>query len=249
MYLECTGYSEIYSYEKYGIKDFTFESSETEVTFTEADINFNPEERVMEIYSPGMGEMKHFYSEAYLYLDNIYNEIKLDADYYANYSIFTVPVLPNLKYDIKIKDVLRGNDWEQSTKWIHLQPGENATIIHDPSPEIVTPVNNATGITDTSLFIISDNYEQGIYQYSFWIMQDSTFSSFAYDIYTDKKSFRPRELIGDKFKLPPMQQFRWRVYKISNFNSMDEFVSTPYVLDSRYTSLANSKEFKFTTAP
>jgi len=52
LYLEGSGNSyEIYNYEKFGIKDFTFQPYETHVTFTTEDIRYNPEEREMTIYS------------------------------------------------------------------------------------------------------------------------------------------------------------------------------------------------------
>jgi hypothetical protein len=249
IYLEGNGGSyQIFSYKKFGIKDVILETGEEEVTFTQEDINFDPEEREMTIYSPGNGQLQNNYTKALIYIDNVYNEIELDVDW-GPYSYFTVPVLPKLNYDIKIEDQLSGSDWERSTKWIHLQPGEDATIQHDQCPAIISPVNNAAGITDTTVFSVSDNTGPGIYQYSFWLMQDSTFSSFQYDIYTDKKNFSFRDLTKREFKVPPNVKFRWKVYKIPNFNSIDELVSYPYVIDGRYTSLANSKEFKFTTAP
>jgi hypothetical protein len=250
LYLECEGDPwEINSYKKYGIKDVTlYTQANNEITFSQNEVSFDPEEKYSEIISTGQSsEMYHDYTGSYLYIKNIHNEIRLENNILGNYSYFTLPVLPDLDYSIKIEDAAIGQEGQHSSKWIYIQPGENATIMHEQWPAIISPVNNAADITDTTTFMISDNLGPGIYQYSF--RQDSTHQSIYFDIYTEKKSFKLKDIISKGIIIPPNIRFRWWVNKVPNFNSMDEFVSTPFVLDDKYTSLQNSKMFKFTTAP
>jgi hypothetical protein len=196
IYLECEEYyPSIYSYKRYGIKNVVLNpNNHNVITFSPEEINIDPEESYTGITSVSQIGMHNDYTQSYLFFDNNNNELRLEWDH-GNYSQFTVPVLPKLNYDIKIKDVSIGEQDERSEKWIHLQPGENATIIHDPCPTIITPVNNATNITDTTMFFVEDNTGPGIYGFDFLFEIDSS-HAFRNFIYTDKKHFMPNELTG-----------------------------------------------------
>lgn len=242
IYLEMTvdNYHNL-SCEKFGIKDTIINlTKETEFTFTENEITYNPAEYIMDIKISVPEGLYTNYRNLYLNFGN-----NKDADVYLDnaYTNCMIPVIENLDYKIKIEDRAIGEEGILSQKWVYVNPGENAEINHNKPPEPELPINEAVNVTDSTTFKIRDDSEPGIYEIIFWNSSEPQICFF-----TNRKEFRLEELQAGFWFLRRNTLYYWKVIKLAGYNSIDEFISQPFINDNRCNSLMYSNIFHFTTS-
>lgn len=129
-------------------------------------------------------------------------------------------------------------------KWIYLDSQGNAEISFDRPFSLMLPHNQQTNVTDSTIFEISDDGKPGVYAY--WI---SNILGGYNAVITDKKIINFGDFQGTGVTYKHNTQYSWYVTKYGEYNSIDDFVSSNYVYDSRFNSESTSDTCTFTTAP
>ena len=236
---------DILDFEKFAIKDVElFYQIENEFNFTNEEISFDPDEINLGVNVFVPNGMYAYDPEIYLsFYNNKNSDIQLTR---WDYEVKSIPLLPlSIDYKIKIQNGAYGLNYEKSLRWIYINPGENAAIIHNIPPRPLLPLNFSVNISDTSFFKIDDNSETGIYEYFF---NDINSNSKIY-LYTDKKIFRMIDIPSNFRLLENNRAYKWNVRKLTGYNSVDEFLSKPFIMNDKNGSLENSQYYIFTTAP
>jgi hypothetical protein len=241
LYFEVTRNNGIISYDCYGIKNITIsQNGYNKVNFTADDISYNPPETDISISAVLPNGMNPYDRRVYLSFNSNKNaELYLGA---AGQK-FKIPFFPSINYKIKVVNYCNGIG--NSEKWVYLNPGENAVIVHNTPPQIVYPQDGEANVDNNTAFVISDNSEPGIYEYFFYSLK----IKYPFYFYTNKKKFKFSELTSEFFSLVPDDTCQWRVKKYAGFQNMDEFVSVPIIMNSKNVSIELSDHKRFFTAP
>ena len=246
IYLELSrsGYM-VSSFDKFGIKDISLNvNSNNEVYFSAEDISYRPDKASLNYNISAAGNSN---PTMYNYISfpgmNHNSEILIEAANNSRQGVFSVPVLKEINYRMRI---LCESGW-QNEKWSYGNAGDNVAINIDDRITILSPANNQSGITDTSTFSISDNGEKGVYFYYYRI--SSYLNNYSTTLVTDKKSFSLKEAASPDFIFGPNSYFVWYAAKISKYNSIDDFASVKYLDDINYNAESATSYCVFKTAP
>ncbi len=256
IYLESTieENGNIISYDKFGFKTVTLYprySNNPIINFSEEDIIVNPQEEIV-LYSV-IAQNHQFIKYTNLYLSfpgtcRTSDSYMSGTELSAPGGMFVVPVLEGINYQIMISSVysienLVSEQHAEGEKWVYVNPGENAEIVFEASLSLIEPEDNQSNINDESIFRISDEDPNGIYVYYF------RGSTGHLSVYTDKKSLKFNELKSRNFSFSPNSNYYWGVRKYSGYNSIDEFASLKFTIDTSYSSIPVSIVNSFKTAP
>jgi hypothetical protein len=246
-------YPEVSEYFNFGIKDVTLHPGLNDtVVFSQNDIAFNPEETTTEINVTYPQHYSNYYMVVYL----SFPEYNKNSDimigyYYPDYLITqVVPSALNIPFNIKIES----NCWNfegymsyryKNVEIEHVHPGQNCNIQHQKTT-LLSPQNNEEGINSTSILKAEDNGDKGVYVFFIGFKGDS--SGRGLYTFTDKNELKlDNKLIN--FILAPNTWYAWSAGKYSTFNSIDDFVSEPFVISEKYHSFKRSDIRFFKTAP
>jgi hypothetical protein len=262
IFLEGKGYRDSYSdlfyfntFDYYGEKDVELLSQENQnnFTFTQNEINHDPTESSVEIsasYPPFANDKR-----LKIYLDFVgyhHNSKMLIADLIEPQTAYTlkVPLISDLECNINavssFGDPFYWGVLSNPFESIYLEPGTSININHKMTEQI-SPVNGKTGITGNDNLTVREEGEKGIYVY--YISTTSSEPTAKCRIVTDKNSLRIGEINYKEFKFLPSKTYKWHVLKLNTFNSIDEFLSKPYIFEKNYHSVSCSETWYFETAP
>lgn len=239
-------------FDKYGEKDVILNNGNNqEIYFTEDDIKFNPPEDFIyfQINIPGEYSFDN-YHEACISFDN-YNP---SSDFMIIHSfssstggLFTVPGGLLSSYKVKILDrfYVSGHSFASQEKWTYCYPGSSIVLDNSAQPHLYQPLNGST-VFDSSVFCFGSQL-QGIYYMNFMRIKNDEENKQTY--ITRKENMTFDQLKNNGFVFNPNTEYYWWVEQPSGFNSVDEFLSAPYVLNPHYTSKICSEVRIFKTAP
>jgi hypothetical protein len=242
----------IYSFDKFGFKDVAFHSGLNEkIIFSPEDIAFNPEEsRVrVNITYPGT-----YYTDLIFTLSfpgyNKHSDIIIGKyrSWSSNMSQI-VPVSLNIPFNIKVESTyyipVPPYYLLNPLKAIYVHPDESNNILHKKI-NLESPQNHEEGITGNSLLKAEETEERGIYVF---VIAKGSITHPKVNIITDKSSIMLKDINPSNFVFSPNTVYAWIVGKLSSFNSIDQFVSEPYVFQENFNTIEFSDVWYFKTAP
>jgi hypothetical protein len=237
------------SYDKFGIKDITiFNGQNDTITFSKAEVSYDPPEQIIQVNVSYPSYYQLRPPEIHLSCPTKYKSSDLNLFYDGMGSIL-VPILPQgefktklfIEYEIYFPTVhnLRG----QECRYANL--GEPIFLDHNKTVNLISPLNGYTLASDTTTFEITDMEEPAIYEFNIYNYSNYHFIS----LYTKRKKLNFSDFRTTFFEVSPNTEYRWVVRKFPLFNTVDEFVSKPFMIDNRYSyiELSNGNDFK--TAP
>lgn len=244
--------NEEYTYDNYGEKPITLLTGTNDtIVFTRSDIQFDPPESAVrfDIILPDSLEYPYFYTRAFIHFPGCSSssDIEIYYDSYNKDDYFIVPGSLVSNFNIKIYNDIRTNSWWRElwgfgdqVKFVYAQPGTSATIDNSEKISLISPEYNKLDVNENTLFSFTDNKSApGVY-----IIEINGMC-----IVTDRTNFRFSELNSRQIKMYHNWGCGWSVIKLSNFNSIDEFVSKPFIDNENFTSIALSPNWYFKTAP
>jgi hypothetical protein len=258
IFIQCQSISQfpynIYSYDNFGYKDITFHTGLNDsILFSPEDISFNPGESSVSL-NITYPETYPLHPALIFTLSfpgyNKYSDIII-GKYYSGTNQVTqiVPASLNIPYTIKAECVSRINVSSYSlpypSKVIEVHPDEfNALLLKKIN--LLSPQNHEEEISSNSLLKAEETGEKGIYVFS--IAKDSI-NHTKVNIITDNSSIILKDITSSYFAFSPNTVYAWRVGKLSSFNSINQFVSEPYVFQENFNSIEFSDVWYFKTAP
>jgi len=253
MYLQALNESANITYEHFGLKDVILNSGNNEILFDSSDIATQPDFVTSNIQVTTPSNTVDATTSASLCFPGmgIHSEIEFSNGFKSNAGSFELPVLKDISYNVKICCTYLIGLREYSLtdyygrQWKYINPGENVTIVCDPPPVILTPLDGQSNVSDTMTFSISDGDQKGIYVY---ILSTTNFWN-GIMLVTDRKSVNLADFQTVFFSLPRNANIYFNVEKFPGYNSIDDYVSTIVPEDYRYFSVPASSCVKFTTAP
>ncbi len=258
IFMQCyaieASFFDVWEYFNFGMKDVTlYTGTNDTVEFSQHDIEFNPEESAVNVNVTFPEPYARSYLFFYLSFKGYSKNSDITVGYYSNQNRShsqTVPSILNIPFNIKVESDCWNFEhyWSydfRNREFINLQPGQNGSIRHEKL-NLLSPQNNEEGINSNSKLKAEDTGDKGIYLFSIGLKSD-TLEPGIY-IFTDKNEIE----LSDKlnyFSLIPNTWYTWSAGKYSTFNSLDEFLSEPFVLRENFNSFQLSNKRHFKTAP
>lgn len=250
--LECDNYywnQTITSIDNYAEKSCTLRwNSKDTLVFESEDFNFNPVESNVVVKIDNYPNIYDSYTDIYIDFIDYYYESKLKLNTFntwqnSTYDFMVPESLPiNFKIRAENRSSIQDSMYISLSKWIYLNPSEYCEIVYNSSFGLSYPANNQTNIDRNKKLIIHDEESNGIYK--FIILRDQEFK-----IFTDSKEITLPHLNDLGFTLLPNTEYEWYVEKYTNFQSIDDFVSSPYNERRENGSIIQSERRKFKTSP
>lgn len=232
----------ITSFDKYGEKNISVNTGSTlDFNFNEEDIKYNPEESNVTCNIIYPERVLGSNTKILLSFDgfNLSSDLLLYIDdwetLYRSYNIQVPSSLPT-RFRIKLYNSCAFvNDWQE--RWVYGAPGSSMSLDNSFQPILFSPANRSS-VTDTTIFTYGADQKEGIY-----------YLNINGQIFVTKNNQTTlKELKVNGFTFPNKKRCSWWVTFFSGFNSIDEFVSQPYLLNPKYTSRSVS-EHRLFTAP
>jgi hypothetical protein len=235
----CAGYSypgpegdditEIYSFDSLAIRDITLHPGINDtITFSHQEISTNLHQSDVN-YSVQSNYQQH--TEACLSFPGYFSGSDiLIFDHYWNRSFPVITDLP-IPFEIKIRSVF-GNSSVSLRPQVITKGGIGTKfLLQHKEIELLAPRNGITGVNDTTVFRFSDDIENGIYA----IEIDGRYLTF-----TDRTEITFAELKNRAFVPERSSRYYWRVYKISDFRDINDFLSEPFNFSSKFSRISVS---------
>lgn len=243
-------YATVWSYEKFGVKDITLNSGITnpEVTFTNEDVEFNPNELhpTFNIHlSNGFTHLNSYVSLVFPGME--YNSILEIPSYYYNETsgYLTIPELPGIDYKIKFTNYASfSSNYFTSKKWEIVDPGENIDMIHNKTISLQQPLHNEKNVNDNTVFSIHDDLPGGIYVFRILVATITDFQEIS--IVTDRNSIYFKDFKTWNYQFKPNIEYEWGVFKYPGYKNIDDFASSKYTEDTLQRIIPASEMFTFT---
>jgi hypothetical protein len=239
----------ILSYDNFGTKDITLNAGHNEpAKFIQGDIETDPAESQVTV---NLSYPVQTYGYTYFYLHfhgyNKNSNIIVGVHNFIDNITQIVPTALNSPFDIEVKstfvDVIHIIPYcFDRTKMIHLPPGSSGNITHKKLT-ILTPQNNQTGVSGNTKFIVNEDGSKGIYVFCIG------YHFPAVIVTTEKNFITLSDFVSREFHFIPYTEYTWCAGKLSNFNSIDEFLSEPFMLQENFNSIEFSDMKYFTTSP
>lgn len=241
----------IISYENFGISaPFEISAGQAKTyNFTLEELSFNPEEGNVNVrFSPPAN-----YISSNQYLTFTFSKKRT-----RNYSIpiqfesfieneFTMKIPANLpvEYTTIIGNYVYDNSnsvRNNIESFVIPSNTSSVTLINKIPPLLLTPADNATGVTSTTQFTYSQESGNGVYV----IRLQNMSTVKVYTLITESTSFTLSDFAELNLGNISSTQFSWNIEKIGNANSVNEYL-TIYT-NSQNTFRANSESRRFTSA-
>lgn len=201
--------------------------------FTEADINYNPMESAISVYviPHNSGDTRN---SAALHFPEMNPNSEIS---FGNFSPFggnlAVPSELPLPFDIKVTSEVRIGYFSSQVKHIFLTPGGSSTLNNSELLPVLSPEEG--DVTDATVFAYGNG--PGLYGLAF--------RGGGIDIakfYTSKTSISLGDLKSIGFPFKVHNEYSWTVSKYTEFQSVDDFVSSPYIYRTDSSSVLCSEE-------
>jgi len=253
---ECTTTSlphHIISIDNYAEKSYTvgLNSNDT-LVFEREDFNFNPSESNVVVRIENNPNIYDSYTNIYIDFSDYYHDSKFYLNSYDTKQNLTYDFMvpESLPINFEIRTENRSSQIQDSlyisiNKWIYLNPTEYGEINYNSSFGLLHPENNQMNVGRITKFIIHDEEPGGIY--NFIIKAVNTYEDF--EIFTDSKEIILPHLDNLGFTFIPDTEYEWYVEKYTNFENIDDFVSSPYNERIENGSIIESERRKFKTSP
>jgi hypothetical protein len=236
------------SFDKFGMKDVTLANGYNDpIIFTNADISYNPAEYLMPV---NINLPSGFRSESNILLSAPSKHKSSDLPLHHLWGALNanklIPILPGNDFKIKLYTEYRTSQIfdSEGNEFIHVNPGEPANFTHNKTINLLAPSNQGQNVVDSTSFVITDSDGPAVYEYTLCVEPERYLT-----FYTTEKSIRFSDFRTSFFSPYKNKQYYWQVRKFPKFNSTDEFLSQPYILDNRLNYIELSEVRSFTTAP
>lgn len=242
-------YATVWSYEKFGVKDITLHSGySNEITFTNEDIEYNPEEIYQEFNIQISNEFTNFQSSVSLVFPGMeFNStLEIPSNYFGeSYGYITIPELPGIDYKIKFTNSASvTSNYISSKKWEIVDPGESINMVHNKTISLQQPLNNEKNVNDNTVFSLHDDLPGGTYVFR---ILSATFQDFQeISIVTDRNSIYFKDFKTWGYQFRPNIQYHWGVFKYPGYKNIDDFASSKYPEDTLLKIIPASEMYNFT---
>lgn len=240
----CNGYNDngevlIFSFDSLSTKDIVLHPGNNDsIVFSNNDMVGNIPHTSFE-YSVISNKLNTI--EAYFTFPGYHNNSDI-LFYRMNYpgNSIIVPTNLTLPFEIKLKSILLDPSNVLIPQVISKGlPGTNFYLQHKEI-QLIEPADNQTGVNENTVIRFDDNIEPGIYAIE--INYDNV-------IFTEKKEITLKYMENRGFYLRNNSRYRWKVYKLSTFNNINDFLSASYILRDNFTNISSSEYREFTTVP
>lgn len=249
--LKCIYGSSLISIDDFAEKSYTVRTNIYDtLVFQSEDFNFNPNEANVNVNI--INNPFAISSDTYIYIDFLNYKFsplllsKINTGFNQVYN-FIVPESLPLAFKIRTENrsvLIQDSSYIFFKKWIYLNPLEYGSINYNSSFGLLDPADNQTNVDRNTKFIIHNEDLNGIY--NFIIKAVNTYKDF--EVFTDSKEITLPHLSELGFTLEPNTQYEWYAEKYTNFENIDDFVSSPYKERKENGSLIESKQRKFRTS-
>lgn len=253
---ECTktyNNNHIVTIDNYADKSVTLNrTSNDTIVFEREDFNFNPSESNVVVKIENSPNIYNSYTDIYIDFSDYYHDSKINLNSYDTKQNlmydFMVPESLPINFKIRTENrssLIQDSLYISSRKWIYLNPSGYGEIIYNSSFGLSYPVNNQANVERSTKFLIHNEEPNDIY--NFIIKAANIYGEF--EIFTDSKEITLPHLNDLGFILIPNTEYEWYVEKYTNFESIDDFVSSPYNERKENGSIIESERRKFRTSP
>lgn len=252
--LECTTINHnITSFSNYAEKSYTVGlNSKDTLIFEREDFNFNPVESNVLVRIENNPNVYDSFIDVYIDFSDYYYDSKLylyskDTRQNLTYDLLVPESLP---INFKIRAENRSSQIQDSSyisfnKWIYLYPSEYGEIIYYSSFGLSYPAINQMNVGRDTRFVVQDESSRAVYKFRF-----KKESSLNYtEVFTDSKEVTLPHLNDLGFTFIPNTEYEWYAEKYTSFESIDDFVSSPYNERKENGSKIESERRKFRTSP
>jgi hypothetical protein len=210
----------ISDYKHFGMKNITVSPGNTyDINFTENDLSFNPDETTIS----GNINQNDFWQT--LYFISFSTKRSPEFLFYLNFEMsnenFSFVVPRNLPIDFY--PVIGGLNSAGSllSKNMSNFPS-NVTISEPDFPLLIQPENNASDINSGTKFTFTEGSNDGIYSIYFNFVSSG---GYMYHIITPINEFNFGDMMKLNFDFTQQQNLKWRVDKIGEYSSIDEYLT------------------------
>ncbi len=233
--------------EKFGTKEITITTDENKpVRFTKEDIGFNPTERIVPVNINLPQGYRHY--EPKISLGTPGYSSSSDLALYSRFGLnseIAIPVMPSGAPMIKVTAEISEPSYYyyNGTIAAYFETGKPIDLNLSDSLTIVSPRNGEENITDTTAFEIHDaSQETGIYEFIIFSHE------IPISVFTEKKQIRFSDFKVWSHTLGSNLPYIWMARKFTGYHSVTEFLSTPYVFDSKLSHIVLSRDALIKTA-
>ncbi len=229
----------ITSYEHFGVKNVRLDinSLNDTISFSESEINYNPPE--CEITFDVTNEnsensttlfslnFKEYKSISFIPLNNFLNKGSFNSFKFIEPALLSEPFDFRISFIQTLRDSNNKFSYFRNEKTLNLDPCTGGNIIIHNKIFSQHPENNQTDVNRHTNFIFENNGPNGIYEFNIEEYFGKGIQLVA-RVYTDKNWINFGELIDSGLELHSHSYFSWHVIKHLGYNSIDEFVETPF---------------------
>ncbi len=236
-------------FEKFGLKHY--EPDKGYIAFDDSDLTFNPGEINSQFTNIRPLNSQFISNQVSLTFPGKYwtSDLVIYNDLSDN-STITVPDLPLVNYKIKYTGRYQTNyQYDYAFKDVLLEPGNDCEIIHKEPVKLISPIENAVNINNSTDFIISDDNTPGIFIIDVIMYYENGYEDLILRFFTSRRTFKFSDLTVRGFEFSPNRKYKWCAFKLPEYQSIDELVSSHYITDERYNSLQLSEMRTFFTGP
>lgn len=235
--------------DKFGIKDITlYEGDNSTIVFDPGEINYDPAEFFTDV-NISLPQSFSCLSRVSLSIPGYSGSSDLIINYLGCGNRFiSIPLLDHLGFKIKVHSwyspYLTFGEISEGEVWKYFDAQNSINLVHNESFALLSPADDEINITDSTTFEISDNSAlPAVYEFVLF------FGHKTARVYTNKRSIKFSDFRSWNFSLLPGTSYLWNVRKFPNFNSVDEFLSTPYVINKNYSHVESVSGRIFKTKP
>jgi hypothetical protein len=235
-----------YRCDKFGIKEITlYEGDNSTIVFDPAEINYDP----VEIFSYVNISLPLNFSFNSSYISLSIPGYSACSDLIINYLRFqnqyvSIPILNHLGFKIKVHSIYTTTGGLGDI-WQYFDAQSNINLMHQKTFDLLTPADEEINISDSTTFEISDNSTlPAICGFNLIYGWNKTAR-----VYTNKRSIKFSDFRSWNLSFLSGTSYLWSVRKFPNFNSVDEFLSTPYIINKNFSHVESVKNHIFKTKP
>jgi len=237
--------------DKFGIKEVTlYEGANATIVFNPGEINYDPFEvtSTVNISLPQGFSCNSYEVSLCIPGYSKSSDLIINRFFDCRYQFISSPLLDQLGFKIKVHSsyspYLTFGEISEGRVWKYFDALSNINLVHIESFALLTPADDEINISDSTTFEISDNSTvPAIYEFVL-------FNGFeTARVYTNKRSIKFSDFRSWSFTLLPGTYYFWSVRKFPNFNSVDEFLNTPYLINKNYSDVESVSGRIFKTMP
>lgn len=242
---ENWGNKENINYKRFGYKESDSLNGASTIVFTESDLEYDlPDILTSFSNTPPAGRNGNSLVSISFPGYSKSADLVLIGGTTGNFD-FIIPALP-LDNNVRFTGTYDGGNYlDKAFKSELFELGDNCVITHKEPISLVSPAYGDSNVTGSTIFKIYDDQPGGVYLYEFNISGAHR----PLRIYTERKELKFSEILTREFEWRPNSQYIWFARKFPGFANVDELLSTPYTLSSKYNATQSTEPRYFYTGP